>query len=215
LAAVTDNGQLLAAEHQYGAASSSAPQDVEATAGERGDFEAVALQSGVGIDITSVALVAITAQGRLFGTSGSDGAWQPFDELVASARAGDLPADVIDADISLESLASDIVAVTSDGHVWIAAQFGNGTWARWADLETFTATFSGPVWSGTITQTADVGTFSKVSCATTNEGLHVVGATTDGRLWHQLRSNAMPVFRDVERVGVGEDVGSFTAVACA
>ena len=102
-----------------------------------------------------------------------------------------------------------------DGHVWIASQFSNGTWAKWLDLETYTATFSGGSWSGIFTATADVGSFSKVSCAVTNEGLHVVGVTTNGRLWHQLRSNTMPVFRDVERVGVGQDVGSFTAVACA
>jgi hypothetical protein len=216
VAVVTDNGHLLAAEHQYGAASSVTPQDVEATAGvDRGDFEAVALPSSVGIDTNSVPLVGVTAQGRLFRSSGSGGNWQPFDELVGSTVAGKLSADVIDADIAAESMATSIVAVTGDGHVWIASQFSNGTWAKWLDLETYTGTFSGGSWSGTYTATADVGSFSKVSCAATNEGLHVVGVTTNGRLWHQLRSNMMPVFRDVEQVGVGQDVGSFTAVACA
>src|SRR5207248_302214 len=148
---------LLAAEHQYGAASSVTPQDVEATAGvDRGDFEAVALPSSVGIDTNSVPLVAVTAQGRLFRSSGSGGNWQPFDELVGSTVAGKLPADVIDADIAAESMATSIVAVTGDGHVWIASQFSNGTWAKWLDLETYTATFSGGSWSGTYTATADV-----------------------------------------------------------
>ena len=132
-------------------------------------------------------------------TSGSGGNWQPFEELVGSTVAGTLPADVIDTDVASESMATSIVAVTGDGHVWIASQFSNGTWAKWLDLETYTATFSGGSWSGTFTATADVGSFSKVSCAVTNEGLHVVGVTTNGRLWHQLRSNTMPVFRDVER----------------
>jgi hypothetical protein len=214
LAVVTDNGHLLAAEHQYGATSSTTPQDVEANILDRGDFEAVALPLSVGLDTFSVPMVAVTAQGRLFHTLGSGANWQPFDELVGSTVAGRLPADVIDADIASEALGTHIVTVTGDGHVWIATQFSNGTFAQWRDLETFTANFSGGSWSGTTTVTADVGSFSKVSCATTTEGLHVVGVTTNGRLWHQLRSNTMPIFRNVQQVGVGQTVGSFTAVAC-
>jgi hypothetical protein len=61
---------------------------------------------------------------------------------------------------------------------------------------------------------ADVGTFAAVATAPTTEGIHVVGVTTDGRLWHQLRSGSPVVFRDVELVGVGHDVGLFTAVDC-
>jgi hypothetical protein len=215
LAAVTDNGHLLAAVHPYNATSSAAPQDVESTAGDRGDFRAVALASTVGIDTNSVPLVAVTAQGRLFHSFGSGGSWQPFDEVVGSTVAGKLPADVIDADAVSEPMASSFLAVTGDGHVWLASQFSNGTWAKWLDLETYIGTYSGGGVSGTYTAVADVGTFSAVAAAVTNEGLHVLGVTTNGRLWHQLRSNTMPVFRDVEQVGVGQDVGSFTAVACA
>jgi hypothetical protein len=215
LTVLTDNGHLLAAVRPYNAASSTAPQDVELTAWDRGDLKAVAMASTVGIDTTSVPLVALTAEGRLFRTSGSGGGWQPFEEVVGSTMAGKLPADIIDADAVSEPTASTYLAVTGDGHVWLASQFSNGTWAKWLDLETYTATYSGGNWSGTYTAVADVGTFSGVAAAVTNEGLHVVGVTTNGRLWHQLRSNTMPVFRDVEQVGVGQNVGAFTAVACA
>jgi hypothetical protein len=214
LAVVTDNGHLLAAEHQYGATSSTTPQDVEANILDRGDFEAVALPLSFGLDTFSVPMVAVTAQGRLFRTVGSGANWQPFDELVGSTMAGKLPADVIDADIASEALMTQIVAVTGDGHVWLATQFSNGTFAQWRDLETLTVTFSGGSWSGTATMIEDVGSFSKVSCAATTEGLHVVGVTTNGRLWHQLRESNSPIFRDVQQVGVGQTVGSFTAVAC-
>ena len=76
-----------------------------------------------------------------------------------------------------EPMASSYLAVTGDGHVWMASQFSNGTWAKWLDLETYTATYSGGNWSGTYTAVADVGTFSGV--------------------------------------GAGQNVGAFTAVACA
>lgn len=215
LAAVTDNGHLISAEHAFGSATSGVPQDIELSAGDRGDFEAVALPASVGIDTTSAPLIAVTAQGRLFHTTGSGGSWLPFDELVGSTVAGKLPADVIDADVVVDSMGTSVLAVTGDGHVWIASHNGTGPWNQWRDLETYTATYSGNGVSGTYTATADVGTFARVSAASTSEGLHVVGVTTNGRLWHQLRSNTMPIFRDVEQVGVGQDVGSFTSVACA
>ena len=87
VAVVTDNGHLLAAEHQYGAASPVTPQDVEATAGvDRGDFEAVALPSSACIDTNSVPLVAVTAQGRGRQEPGFAGALgeSPVCELRAS-----------------------------------------------------------------------------------------------------------------------------------
>jgi hypothetical protein len=216
LAAVTHNGHLIASEHNYGAATSTSPQDVEAFAGDRGDFTAVAVPASSSIDGATLSLYAVTAEGRLFTTTGSSASgWQPFDEVVGSTTTGKLPADVIDADAVLGPLGISIVAVTGDGHVWIAEKPLNGAWKQWRDLETYTASFSGGGISGTFTATADVGTFSRVTAASTTQGLHVVGVTTNGRLWHQLRSVSMPVFADIEQVGVGKDVGFFTAVACA
>lgn len=49
----------------------------------------------------------------------------------------------------------------------------------------------------------------------TSEGVHALGVTTDGRLWHKLAANLFTGFADVETVGVGQDVGQFTAVTCS
>ena len=68
--------------------------------------------------------------------------------------------------------------------------------------------------SGTFTATQDVGTFATVSTATASKGIHIVGVTTNGQIWHQLRSSPSVIFRDVELVGVGQNVGTFTAAAC-
>jgi hypothetical protein len=60
-----------------------------------------------------------------------------------------------------------------------------------------------------------VGAFERVAAATTSEGEHILGVTSNGRLFHQLRPSSSAQFRDVEAVGVGQNVGSFTAIACA
>jgi hypothetical protein len=70
-------------------------------------------------------------------------------------------------------------------------------------------------WTVNTTAIADVGTFERVAGGTTNEGEHVLGVTSNGHLFHQLRASASGQFRDVEAVGVGQNVGSFTAIACA
>jgi hypothetical protein len=185
----------------------------------------VTMTGGVGIDTSSssTTLVALNAGGGLFYTTGSSASgWQPFDQLGRHSVAGAVMADAIDADAVAESAGSTVVAVTGDGHVWIAKQQSGGTWTRWDDLELTTTTtlFFDPITGtasgfSTSTSEADVGTFARISAASTSVGLHVVGVTTNGRLWHQLRSTATAMFADVERVGVGQDVGGFTAVACA
>ncbi len=39
--------------------------------------------------------------------------------------------------------------------------------------------------------------------------------TTDGRLWHRLALDPVGAFGDIEAVGVGQNVGNFTAVSCS
>ena len=161
-------------------------------------------------------LLAVTADARLLRTRGHgatigdpSGQWTSWTEVLAGTVARAVPADAIDADLAAES----VIAATGDGHVWLAQALPTGSLGAWVDLETYTATFSGGPWSGTFTTTFDVGTFSTVAAGWTSEGLHVVGTTTNGRLWHQLRTPTS-IFRDIELAGVGRDVGAFTAVDC-
>jgi hypothetical protein len=107
------------------------------------------------------------------------------------------------------------VAVTGDGRIWLASRLADGTWQRWRDLELRRVQY---VSDGVVIVTeelADVGTFRRAAATTSSQGLHILGITTDGRLWHQLRPDPWVVFRDVELVGVGTDVGDFIAVAAA
>jgi hypothetical protein len=218
MAAVTDDGHLLTASAPATATQPvQQPDEVEATAGETGEIRGVALDSVFAIDSpTSVPLLIVTADARLLQTRGrgatiddANGQWVPWIEVLAGPVARAVPADALDADLAARS----VVAATGDGHAWLAPALPTLALGAWVDLETYTATFSGGPWSGTFTTTFDVGTFSTVAAAWASEGLHVVGTTTDGRLWHQLRSPTA-IFRDIELAGVGADVGAFTAVDC-
>lgn len=210
LAAVTDDGHLVTAVHDFTATQPVLPDDLEQSAGEIGDLRAVAMTAAVAINTSSVQLLAVTADGRLLQTTGRTGQWAPFTNLLTSNQAGPLPADVLDTDLGS---GANYVAVTGDGHVWLATF--DGTWQTWRDLETFIATFTGgPGVSGTFTATQDVGTFATVSTATASEGIHIVGVTTNGQIWHQLRSSPSVIFRDVELVGGAQNVGTFTTAAC-
>jgi hypothetical protein len=210
LAAVTDDGHLVTAVHDFTATQPALPDDLELSAGEIGDLRALAMTAGVAINTSSVQLLAVTADGRLLQTQGRTGQWAAFTDLLTSNQAGPLPADVLDADLGD---GRNYVTVTGDGHVWLATF--DGTWQKWLDLETFIATFTGgPGVSGTFTATHNVGTFATVSTATASEGIHVVGVTTNGQIWHQLRSSPSVIFRDVELVGGAQNVGTFTTAAC-
>ena len=55
----------------------------------------------------------------------------------------------------------------------------------WTDLEAFT--FSSPLGPTTVVP-VDVGAFATISASRTTEGRHIVGTTTTGRLFHQLRA---------------------------
>jgi hypothetical protein len=222
MAAVTDDGHLLTA---LANATETQPvqllDDVETMAGETGQLRAVALDSIVTAGSqSSVPLLAVTAKAELLWTRGHgatiadpSGTWTPWLEVVVGTAERRVPADAIDADFADGS----VVAVTGDGHVWLAQAVTpgiSGAWRIWEDLETTTTIFTGD-WSGTITTITDVGTFNTVAAKQSGNGLHVVGTTTNGKLWHQLRMFPTEShFRDIELAGVGQDVGDFTAVDC-
>jgi hypothetical protein len=207
---VTDNGFLLTAVHEHGSGSPDVPADVEWFAGDRGDHRSVAMRGLGAIDAasTSVELVSTTADGRIFTTTGGPNAWSAFADVTGR------PGDVVDAAVASMGAETDYLAVTGDGRVWLAARNGAGI-QPWQDLEVVDVVISGGGVEIHTTQIVDVGTFQRVAGATTTEGLHILGVTTNGHLLHQLRPSQGRMFRDVEAVGVGQDVGAFTAAACA
>jgi hypothetical protein len=220
MAVVTDDGHLLSAYADVTATQPvQQPDDVELTAGETGQLRAVTLDTAMAIDppSSSLRMLAVTDDARLLQTVGRgagivdpNGQWTPWTPVVAGTPALPVPADALDAELAARS----VVAVTGDGHVWLAPAIPASLMlGPWVDLETYTYTVSGPVWSGTFTGAANVGTFSTVAAEWAGQGLHVVGTTTNGRLWHQLRGG-ISIFADIELVGVGQNVGSFTAVDC-
>jgi hypothetical protein len=205
LAAVTDNGSLFTELFSIPDGISAGVDRVEPA----GSFHSVALASSVtlgqSLGNVRVTLATTGADGRVYRSRGRNGNWPSFSLVDSAPAAGELSGDVIDVAVTNSAGTSHFVAVTGDGHIWLASRFPNDTWNPWFDLEV--ASFVGP--------THDVGTFDSASAAATTEGLHVLGTTTNGQLWHQLRSQFDPQFRDVEIVGVQQDVGLFTAVDCA
>ena len=210
MAVVTDNGFLLTAIHEHGSATPDIPADVEWSAGDRGDHRAVAMRGLSAIDApsTSVELVSTTADGRLFTTTGAPNGWTPFTEVASR------PGDVIDAAVVSSGSGTDYLTVTGDGRAWRAPRTGSAT-PVWRDLELVDVVVTGTGVVINTTQVIDVGTFHRIAGATTVEGLHVLGVTTNGHLLHQLLPSQGRIFRDVESIGVGQNVGSFTAAACA
>jgi len=198
MAAVTDDGHLVSAVHDFTATQPVLPDDVELTSGEVGDARATALSTLVVISQSVVPLLVVTADGNLLQSTGRPGQWGGFIPVIAGVVGQPLPADAIDASLPTDG----IVLATGDGHVWLATHIPNNLLSKWQDLELSSAGLT------------DVGTFATVAAKSTPQGLHILGTTTDGHLWHQLRPSPSAVFRDVEAVGVGWDVGSFTTVDC-
>jgi hypothetical protein len=136
MAAVTDDGHLLTA---LANATETQPvqllDDVETMAGETGQLRAVALDSIVTAGSqSSVPLLAVTAKAELLWTRGHgatiadpSGTWTPWLEVVVGTAERRVPADAIDADFADGS----VVAVTGDGHVWLAQAVTPGISGAW------------------------------------------------------------------------------------
>ncbi|MBT2225106.1 hypothetical protein [Nonomuraea sp. NEAU-A123] len=96
-----------------------------------------------------------------------------------------------------------------DPDIYRATFAMGGVWGPWTNFET--AKFPFPPG---VEVDFEPGQFPRVSISKATEGLHVVG-TASGQIFHQLRNpGSVAIFRDVELVGVGQDVGYFVSVAC-
>ena len=104
--------------------------------------------------------------------------------------------------------------MTGDGSAWLT-RLTAFTATAWRDLEEQDVHLVGGSWDAHFRMVVGVGTFERVGLGVTSEGVHVLGATTDGRLLHQLEPSPNQKFRQVELEGVGQDAGSFVGVACA
>jgi hypothetical protein len=98
-----------------------------------------------------------------------------------------------------------VVGVTADGRMWRAIRYA-GSWRAFFDVES---------------AAGERGAFAACSCAQVGVDersgtghLHIVGATTEGRLWHAVRHpSGWEPFADIEsRAG---ERGRFVDVACA
>jgi len=224
----TGAGQLFVNNRSAVFPSSSGPAiDVEnATGITRGAFRVPALAGiNTGDSTFSEALLAgLTADGRMYhSTITSSGGAQVLNDVEAAGagEAGEF-VDVALANPNVIGGPFYYAGVTGDGRIMAAAHNTDNSWTSWMNLEEADFILIGP--SGvrvTYRAIAEFGTFERVALATTTEGLHILGVTTTGILFHQLQPglSLRPIrgqeFRDVETIGVGVDVGEFIAVAAA
>jgi hypothetical protein len=225
----TAAGQLLVNNRSAVFPSSSGSIiDIENTTGiTRGAFRIPALAGINTPDQTfSQALLAgLTADGRMFhSTITSSGGAQVLNDVEAAGagEAGEFT-DVALACANVSRGSSYFYGgVTGDGRIVAAAlNPATNSWTTWRNLEERDFVLVGPGVTVTYRDIGEFGTFERVALATTTEGLHMLGVTTNGMLFHQLQRglSLQPVrgqeFRDVETAGVGPDVGEFIAVAAA
>jgi hypothetical protein len=201
--------------------------DIENTTGlSRGAFRVPALAGINGnATFTQARLAGLTADGRMYRSLvTSTGGAQVLDDVEA-AGAGEA-GDVVDVALAFANISNGIEyygAVTGDGRILLATYNPNSNaWTTWRNLEEADFVLVGPPGvMVTYRDIAEFGTFQRMALATTTEGLHVLGVTTNGQLFHQLQAGLAvqpstgQQFRDVEMVGVGADAGEFTCVAAA
>jgi hypothetical protein len=223
LGAVTFDGRILVALRTDETVGNAAASDIRNHGtGDRGTMRCVAVAPRSRRFLGSPVLLGVTAAGgRVFSTDASRSslattAWADVDNGVPGVVRPVVDVAVQSHAVGLFGQASStlsIAAVSGDGRAWLANN--SGTWQAWEDLETTIVTVTGGPWTVTTTGLADVGDLLRISLGETVDGLHVVGLTADGRIWHQLRPSESVAFRDIQSVGVGQVVGGFTAIACA
>jgi hypothetical protein len=204
-AALVDPGVPFAAVQEQSATTASIPTEVEWTAGDRGTMRSADMHGLPPLETKQpVFLITAADDGHAYISFSTDSKWRlyaPIEEKLPGA--GIPPGDVI----GVAAAASAYGIVTGDGRVWATTPISDRQWSQWTDLELRILPSPPTV--------VDVGTFATIAMASTDEGTHVLGTTTDGRLWHQLRNNPTAIFRDVELFGVHEDIGLVRAVAAA
>src|SRR6266567_8103 len=97
-----------------------------------------------------------------------------------------------------------VVIVTGDGKLWYIIRSANGSWqACFDDVKAQTSNDPGP--------------FMGSSCTAADGDLHVVGTTSDGKLWYTIRSangSWQPFFDDI-KAQEANDPGPLLAVDVA
>jgi hypothetical protein len=229
-----DQGRLIASvipNRGTGGAAVMTAQVQTSGAGDLGSVQAVALAPAIVSPFSppgpeSVAsLAAVFSDDALFFTQGGvyatvpAGQWAPFRarDLAPPNGPGARPYSVRDVALARGQASAAItdsneymgvVRGGGDSDIY-GATLSSGGWSAWENYEIFR--------TPPISVDIDPGAFTCLDMSKTTEGLHVVGAVAGGQIFHELRVPAAPgsvIFRDVELVGVGQEVGAFTAVAC-
>jgi hypothetical protein len=152
-------------------------------------------------------LAGVTSDGKLWNTVRyPNGAWEPFRPVLQAGQAGFITdVDVVQVIGGFDTNGVlHLCAVNSDGRL-AHTIFSNGGWQPFRDVAS---------------QAGERGRFVSVALANViNEGrraeLHLLGVTSDGRLWHAIRhaNGAWEPFGDVK--GQAGDPGAFTRVAAS
>jgi Tc toxin complex TcA C-terminal TcB-binding domain/F5/8 type C domain len=195
LCAITSDGHLWHAI--FRSDGSKTPFiDVELMAGERGTFTRVAC-AGWQMPLGELHVCAITSDGRLWHTiRQGNGTWLPFVDVETRIGERGTFASVACASVSPGDL--HVCGATREGKLWHTVRRPDGSWATVTDVEAVAG---------------EKGAFVSAVCSVGYaDALHICGITTDGRLWHTVRSgsSSWTPFTDVEaRAG---ERGTFTRV---
>ncbi|GAA0929434.1 hypothetical protein [Virgisporangium aurantiacum] len=220
-------GQLIVTSSPVVAPGVTGPVvDVEDSSGiTRGAFRVPALAGFAASDqVTSAKLSGITADGHLYESIvKSDGGVEVLQD-VETAGAGNA-GELVDIALAVATRGDGLEyygAVTGDRRVLLATRHPvTGTWTTWRNLEEADFAIIGNGVFIPYRDIFDFGTFERLALATTTEGLHVLGVSSNGHLFHQLQPSSVThpsrgqEFRDVETIGVGADAGEFVAIAAA
>jgi uncharacterized protein YkwD len=154
-----------------------------------------------GLEPGTLQLAAVTADGKLWHTIRyTNGNWAQFGNV--KALTGD-PGSITDAAVQVigsgAGSALHLCAITSAGRLWHTARLSNGDWLPFGDVAAQAS--------------SDPGAFVSVALANINNELHVLGVTSDGKLWHTIRhvDGTWLPFGDVK--GQAGDPGAFRRVA--
>jgi hypothetical protein len=202
--------------------------NIESTTGiSRGAFRVSASAGNNTIDatFTRARLVGLTAEGRMYRSTVTSAGGAEVLEDVETAGAGEA-GEFVDVAVAVSKVPGGDIeyygGVTGDGRILLATNNPVGNqWTTWRNLEEADFVLLGQGVVVTYRDIAEFGTFKRVALASTTEGLHVLGATTNGQLLHQLQAGLAvqpspgQQFRDVEMVGVGADAGEFIAISAA
>lgn len=194
----TGAGQLLVNSRSAVFPSSSGPiVDIENTTGiTRGAFRVPAL-AGINMSdgtSTQALLAGLTADGRMYDSMvTSSGGAQVLNDVEA-AGAGEI-GEFVDVALANPNAAGGSYfygGVTGDGRIVAAAHNPeSNAWTTWKNLEE--ADFVSVAPTGVNITYPDIdefGTFERVALATTTEGLHILGVTTNGQLFHHYSAGS-------------------------